>query len=228
MIPVRLNPCIMHTSTFQKNILGIPKYFPADFQMDQLFLLANICFTQRPEKSDAIFIHAREGGESIRKAAELYEAQYAPLIIINGLGEYKDYIGRERWLLHLREKGIPESSLEAIVPATNTKREAEAVVALAKARQWTTLMVVAQPYHIVRSWLTFIDQVKKQKYQFKVITQPPSFFSWHQAVLGSQAEIKAPRWQVVYEEAKRISRYQDSRELAVLDDALEYHKKFFS
>ena len=218
----------MRIFTFQKNISEKPKYFPADFSMDQLFLLANICFTQRPEKSDAIFIHAREGGESIRKAAELYEAQYDPLIIINGLGEYKDYIGRERWLRHLREKGIPEHALLTIKPATNTKLEAEAVVTVAREHGWSIIMVIAQPYHTVRSWLTFIDQVKKQKSELKVIMQPPSFFSWHETVLGSQAELLVPRWQVVYEEAKRISRYQDSRELAVFDDAIEYHKKFFS
>ena len=196
--------------------------------MHHLFLLANICFTQKPEKSDAIFIHAREGEESVGKAAELYGDGYAPLIAVNGLGEYKDYAGRDRWLSILREKGIPERSLLAIKPSTNTKLEAEAVVAVTKERGWSTIIVVAQPYHIVRSWLTFIDQAGKQKYALKVIMQYPVFFDWHQSVLGSQAELKAPRWQIIREEAQRINRYEHSEELASIEDALRYHKLFFS
>lgn len=196
--------------------------------MDQLFILANLCFAQKPEKAGAIFIHAREGEEILLKAVELYKSGYAPLVIINGLDKFKDYAGKEEWGSILEREGIRADSLETIKPATNTKIEAEAVAWLARERHWSKLIIVAHPYHLVRSWLTFINQMERQNYWFKAIMQSPLGYDWHRVVLGSQAEIEAPRWQIAEEEAKRIARYQGSRELATFEEALNYYRNFNS
>ncbi|MCX6702308.1 MAG: YdcF family protein [Candidatus Wolfebacteria bacterium] len=196
--------------------------------MNQFFLLSNLVFSQKPEKSDAIFVHAREGRESLDKAITLHKESYAPLIIINGLEIYKDYAGSAAWKKILKEEKVLDSAIFMIRPSTNTKLESEAVVKEAKKRRWSSLIIVAQPYHLLRAWLTIINQMRRQDYWFKVVCQFDEGFDWDKIVLGSQAEVELPRRQIIEEEEKRILRYQSSRETALPEEAVSYHKKFFS
>jgi uncharacterized SAM-binding protein YcdF (DUF218 family) len=108
----------------------------------------------KPEHSDAIIILSDDNfnGERATKAAELYHASWAPLIVASGR-LLRPYAGIAELMEHdLEARGVPaDAILRFPHKAANTREEAQALRALAMNRGWRHVIVVTSNYHTRRA-----------------------------------------------------------------------------
>jgi uncharacterized SAM-binding protein YcdF (DUF218 family) len=94
-----------------------------------------------PARADVIV--ALGGGEGYRdsKVAQLFAAGHAPAVLVTGL-EWSPESARSHYLNWrmqlLTDAGVPRERLLAVTAATNSFQEAEATLALMRARGWQT------------------------------------------------------------------------------------------
>ena len=114
-------------------------------------------------RADAIFVLAGGRLERSLEAVDLYQAGYAPLIVLSpGLGEAADAVARARGIRLPNENellrdaltgsGVPrEAFLIGPGRVDNTAAEGSMLRALASARGWRTVIVVTSKYHTRRA-----------------------------------------------------------------------------
>lgn len=110
------------------------------------------------QKSDALIVLSDDNfyADRATRAAELYRAGWAPVIVASGR-RLRAYAGIAELIEHdLIERGIPR---EAIVrfPHTgdNTREEAQALLALAAERRWRRVLIVTSNHHTRRARYIF-------------------------------------------------------------------------
>ncbi len=103
---------------------------------------------QSPVKSDAIILLTGGGVERFEKAAELYHAGYAPLMIIsNGLED-----GYYNAVMTL---GVPQESIISETKAVSTSTNAEYSAEIMKQYNLKSAIVVSSDYHMRRVKINF-------------------------------------------------------------------------
>ena len=119
------------------------------------------------QKADAILMLGGARAERCLEAYELYQAGYAPLIVLSpGRLEQAERLLRERGVRLPREVDLQRDVLQQLgVPADrtlmlsvavdNTAQEAEALHDLVRARGWRRVIVVTSKYHTRRSRFGF-------------------------------------------------------------------------
>jgi uncharacterized SAM-binding protein YcdF (DUF218 family) len=132
-----------------------------------LFLVAYIVGNPRcttPGKADAIVVlGARVGPGSIpslplrfraERAAELYNAGLAPFVIpTGGIGPFPP-TEAEAAANVMSARGVPRDAIVLEPKATSTQESADYVAAIAGQRGWKNIILVSDPYHLLRaSWL---------------------------------------------------------------------------
>lgn len=114
---------------------------------DAIVILAN---TVNPDGSMSDRLKSR-----IDKGLELYQAHYAPLLVVSG-GMGKEGYNEARVMQnYLREHAVPATDIVVDDTGVNTQATAEHTAAMAKERNWHAVIVVTQPYHILRSIYAF-------------------------------------------------------------------------
>ncbi len=112
----------------------------------------------RPQRSDAVLVLGGDNfnGDRAAKAAELYRANWAPLVVASGrmLRPYAgmaELIGRD-----LENRGVPpDAILRFPHRANNTLEEAQALRQLALDHKWHRVIVVTSNYHTRRARYIF-------------------------------------------------------------------------
>jgi uncharacterized SAM-binding protein YcdF (DUF218 family) len=114
-------------------------------------------------RSDAIFV--MEGSTPTREleAAALYDAGWAPLVVVvRAYDPVPPYIRRlagemlshERAVAVLRHRGVPEKAIVVLDRRIdNTARELAADYTFARERKFERVILVTSPYHTRRAWL---------------------------------------------------------------------------
>ena len=142
-----------------------------------------------PEPADAIMILGDDNLQADRanRAAQLYQAQWAPIVVASGrpLRSYvsiPDLMRRD-----LMARGVPEKAIVSYPqPVANTREEAAALRKLAVERGWRHVLVVTSNYHTRRTHFIFA-RVWPANFDFRVIAAPDSDFypdSWWRSRAG--------------------------------------------
>lgn len=106
-----------------------------------------------PEKSDLIVVLGGGTGDRLEKSLELYNAGYAPKLLLTGLPEMHQQVlptystWRKKYLL---EQNVPETSILIDNSARNSLEEARAVKELMQKHNWHKVIIVSDPPHLRR------------------------------------------------------------------------------
>ncbi len=150
-----------------------------------------------------------EAGDRVLHAARLYRARRAPVVVASG--------GPLPWRPRsdadtspaddlLATWGIPRAAIVAEVQSTTTYENAVHTARLARAREWTRLIVVTSALHMRRAHATFAATgltIVPAATDFEVIdTGPPTLLDWlpnADALEGSTRAIKEYVGYLVYD-----------------------------
>ena len=132
---------------------------------------------------------------------------------------------------HLRERltseGIPLSQFE-IVPwdyerdrMLHTLVESENVVRFCKRQGWSSLLVVAPPFHLPRAAITMASVAMRELPELRVYPVPGAPLRWAEASVHSQG-MKGTRLDFLDSELARISTYTAKGDLEPADALLHF------
>jgi len=111
--------------------------------------------------SDAIVVLGGGGEGRLNEALELYVEKYGRVIILTETGEWVeeyDYMQSFDIRIQLLNNGIPEGNIMITdVEVSSTLEEAKAVKQLLEVRQFSSAIVVTDPYHTKRTSIIFND-----------------------------------------------------------------------
>ncbi|MEI6285606.1 MAG: YdcF family protein [Bacillota bacterium] len=158
------------------------------------------------KKADAIFIPGSHHPQLAVRAAELFHAGYAPLIIPSGGANHRlpDGIAEALWLKNLLiELAVPESAIITEPLARNTFNNADFTMALIEKLQLNinSAIIVAKGFHSRRCLLTYQTAFAKE-FSFFVTLVPDSNnntkSNWYRSASGINT---------VMDEIRKIGQY---------------------
>jgi len=123
--------------------------------------------------------------------AELSKRFRAPILLtgnddLTGPGyradEAKDPLLSE-WVASFVKSGVPKNLIIVDDQAFNTKEQAGRVCELAKSKNWRTLAVVTSPYHLLRSFLSFVRATRQRNFSSRIFMQAADL-PWDQPPAG--------------------------------------------
>ena len=173
-------------------------------------ILFNSLLSQEPRPADAIVFLQGDKLDRAQKVKDLFDQGYAPRILITGnnvrvgLREENDanIQSIHRYFL---EQGVPRTALLLDDTSLNTLEQAKHTVALVKKEDWKMLLVVTSPFHLLRTYLTFLKQKDAQQWNGTVITQAPDF-SWDGIPSGRRKTAK----EMLQIELQKIDTYKSN------------------
>lgn len=144
---------------------------------------------EAPQASDAIFLLGDDNylAERAGRAAELYHARWAPLIVASGRW-LRPYANIAELMEHdLVGKGVARNSIVRFpTGAANTFEEALFLRRLSRERRWKRILVVTSNYHTRRARYIF-REVMGQEAEVRVVAARDSSYdprSWWQTRPG--------------------------------------------
>jgi len=134
---------------------------------------------QKPKNVDAIIFIQGDRLDRAPTVKSLYKKGFAKQIIITGnnnfIGQGKrneeNDIHLSKLEKYLLTHGIPKGVITIDDQAFNTLDQAVNTIKLAKRNSWSSLIIVTSSYNLLRTYLTFAKQAKKQKWQGTIIMQ---------------------------------------------------------
>src|SRR3989338_273799 len=172
-------------------------------------------------KADAIVLLQGDGHNRVTKTYELWEAGYAPIVVISG-GAFNEAYGSfdcDGLRNKLMEFGVPADRIVVECLSENTYEQGKQVVKLAVESGWSTLILVASHYHQYRAYLTFLQAMKEGGKKLHIINIPARNLSWFRKEPWGQ------RLELLEEEFKKIERYGKQGHVVSFDEAIEYQKQ---
>lgn len=109
------------------------------------------------KKADAAVALSGDKGERIQEAAQLYEQGYVRLLFLTNV----DDVTVRNMESDANDLGFPYKKIfvtDAVV--SNTVEEAKAVLHLAEDRKVTSIIVITDPFHTLRTRIIFHDQFR--------------------------------------------------------------------
>lgn len=108
-----------------------------------------------PGPADAVVVLSGDPlGARVERGVEALGASGAARLVVSLQAAGPVYDPRDDLLAFLAARGVPESSVRLVGPATSTAEEAGLVAGLARRCGWGRLIVVTSPYHSRRAgWL---------------------------------------------------------------------------
>jgi len=142
--------------------------------------LYELLLNEKPEKADAIVWLQGDRYDRAKKVLEIYKLGFAKLIVISGnnilIGpdtrSGENNIGLSDMKNYLIKNGVTKNDILIDDGALNTKEQAIHIIKLAKLKKWKKIILVSSAYHQPRVFLSFVKQVKKQKWSGMLKNQP--------------------------------------------------------
>jgi len=213
-----------------------------DFRSDPNFLYlaatANLMLlsgqTQKPV--DVLFLHDRSYGDStnlFEMAGEMYKRGTIKFIATpntdgtrfggNIPGEASP--GKEWTIRRLLEQQVPlENILQPDTSSHNTRQENDAFLELSMKMEWRSGIILAQPHQLLREILGMVLVMNRAQYQMEVYTIAPTLTPWYEVIRVNQETAPKPRIANIYDELRRIYKYQHQGDLASFKELFAYFK----
>ncbi len=144
-----------------------------------------------PVQADAIVVlGGDDDGERAIRALALYQAGYAPNLVLTGLeiGRYAAPASSNWRVSMLVASGVPANAITLERHAKNTYQEARNILALMKVSGWKRVLVVSDPPHMRRLSWTWGAIFHGPSEQFTLVASDPDWWSadnwWRQERAG--------------------------------------------
>ena len=123
---------------------------------------------------DTIIIMGGGGEGRMNEALELYHEKYARIIVLTET----DYMQSSDLRIQLLNNGVPSGNvLITDSEATSTLEEAHAVKQLLEKRQFSSAIIVTDPYHTKRTSIIFKDIFSEQDIKLYFLPVTPSWYN---------------------------------------------------
>ena len=171
-------------------------------------------------RADAVVELAGEDGLArVEVALQLFRQRAAPTLVFSGGPEDPPHLVGARALAALATgRGVAPDRIIVESASTNSAEQAKAVVAMAKDKGWTNLLLVASGYHQFRAFLTFLRALQRAELAdtVRLTVVPTSQAPWGQAPPGCEAT----RLALLDGEFAKVEAYGD--DVATWADGLAY------
>ena len=173
-------------------------------------VLQRLVTLQKPRPADVIVWLQGNGYDRGKKVLELYKGGYAPIVVVTGNNERvvdDDRIGVNEIIAWLKDHEVGEEAIIVDGQSFNTYDQAVHVIALAKKREWNTILLVGSTHHQLRAFLTFLYQANAQSWNGQIINQPV-VIPWDVKPSGRRKTTR----EAFQDEIDKLKRYEGSLE----------------
>lgn len=192
-------------------------------------LLRILCDTLPSGRMDAAYLYAQTepNQESVFVTARrLLERRAVEKILISDCDAKCGYIGAAAYRQAMVDLGIAAEAIEEVpmepTEILHTLIESRALVQLAKARGYRSLIVVSAPFHQERAFMTAVTAALWDYPTLKLYSGPGRTQPWDEVVTGSQGTLKGTRAELIAAEQQRIDKYTAQGDLADRAKILDY------
>ncbi len=171
-------------------------------------------------RADAVVVLAGEDAQPRLDAAlQLLAQQGAPTLVLTGGVDDATRTGAEKLRAQAMGRGVKFDSIRTDTVPTNTREQAEDVVAMARVEDWHRLLLVASAYHMPRAFLTFVQALLDVGAEYDIDVVPvPAYDAWFAPPEGLRME----RIELLAVEEQKTELYQAKGDVASYDDGLAY------
>jgi uncharacterized SAM-binding protein YcdF (DUF218 family) len=176
-------------------------------------------FGQTEDNQESVFLSAQE----------LVAHAFVRRILISDAQPKSGYPGGQAWRRALMGLGISSRIIEEVpvepTPTLNTLIEAESLMQHAKNKNYSSIIVVATPFHQERAFMTAVSVAIRDYSELCLYSYPGRALSWDEQVAHSQGTVVATRAELIWGEQGRIRKYQKKGDLAAYSQVLAYLRK---
>lgn len=176
-------------------------------------------------RTDVIFFHSRGHGDYdglFALAFHLQKTGQAKFIAINGFEGFPNAPGKAYSLQMLKDMDVEPSSIFLSEPSANTKEENNTFVKLAQKNNWKSAVIITQSHQLLRAFLGAIKSIETQQYPMKLYCARPLVTNWWKFIFGSQGAEYKERSRHIFDELRRIPKYQGKGDLCTFEEFFEY------
>jgi len=190
----------------------------------QARILADI---EPPPKFDVLYVYGETNDNkmsSFLRAVELEPQAKAVAFLKTGTLLTEKYFECD-YDKDLISMGIPKKKIfgTAITHGyAHTNSEALAFVKLSKSKRWKTAVIVAPAFHLLRCFAETVTALSKLYPEMRVYAQVSKPLSWIKTVVHSQDVLRGKRYELIEEEAQKLTKYLNNGHLLTARQILNY------
>ena len=191
-----------------------------------------LCDTLPPVTADGAYLFGQteDNQESVfLSAQELVSHALVRRILISDAQPKSGYPGGQAWRTALMGLGISSLMIEEVpvepTPTLNTLIEAESLMRHAKNKNYSSIIVIAAPFHQERAFMTAVSVAVSENSDACLYSFPGRALAWDEEVVHSQGTVLATRAGLILGEQERINKYQKKGDLASYSQVLSYLRK---
>ena len=199
--------------------------------MIEELIIRTLCDTLPDAPADGHFLYGQtpDNEASVFAAAhQLLAREQSGSILFLDTGPVSGYSGFKNWREKLLYQGVAGHAVVPVPPVPrdtailHTLIEAQSVVALAKERQFKSLVVTAAPFQQPRAFMTAVTVALQQYPELRIYSFPGQVMPWQEEVVHSQGTVSGTRAALIAGEVERIRLYHAKGDLASVPDVLQY------
>jgi len=191
-----------------------------------------LCDTLPPVTADGAYLFGQteDNQESVfLSAQELVSHALVRRILISDAQPKSGYPGGQAWRTALMGLGISSLMIEEVpvepTPTLNTLIEAESLMRHAKNKNYSSIIVIAAPFHQERAFMTAVSVAVSENSDACLYSYPGRALAWDEEVIHSQGTVLATRAGLISGEQERINKYQKKGDLVSYSQVLAYLRK---
>lgn len=192
-------------------------------------IIRTLCDTELETCSDGAYLFGQsiDNQESVFKTAlRLVKQQKVKSVLIQSAEAGSGYPGFDLWHTKLIAYGLRTSDIIGVPKVSesilHTGNEAEVLIKFAKTMGFSSIYVVASPFHQLRAFINTVTHVLRLFPELRVYSMPGVTLPWYEFVTHSQGTLQAIRQELIHGELERIERYHQKGDLASDDEVLDY------
>lgn len=196
---------------------------------ERVELLLRILCDTLPSRADAMYLFAQTepNQEGVFQAARgLLHRKTVGRILISDCAPKSGYIGAGAYRKAMIRSGIAEETIDEVpmepTEILHTQIESHALVRLARARGYESVIVTSAPFHQERAFMAAATAAMRGHPDLKVYSLPGKAQPWDEVVTHSQGTLVGTRAELIEPEHHRVERYTVQGDLACRDEVLRY------
>ncbi|TSC81986.1 MAG: hypothetical protein G01um101419_694 [Parcubacteria group bacterium Gr01-1014_19] len=107
-------------------------------------------------------------------------------------------------------------------PVEHTGTEMMGLVAHAKEQSWEDVVLIATPWHQLRSFLSAVAATKKIGYPLRLWSCPGNALSWTEQSVHSQGVQTGSRADFIHAELDKVKAYSARGDISTIEEGIEY------
>ncbi|MBM3162019.1 MAG: YdcF family protein [Chlorobi bacterium] len=131
-----------------------------------------------PRKADVIIVLGGDNGLRVEKGAEIYNAGFAPHVLLTGIDAQFYRPGHPNWReRRIRELGVPKKAIKVDTESETTWEEAVNAAETMQKKGWKSAIVVSDPPHMLRVHQTWNKVFEGSSKTITLVSTKPAWWN---------------------------------------------------